>query len=332
MNTSGTNTFSAGMQLGNTTNTGKSVNLVAAGGGTVVFSGAIARNGTDTTAGLTINDTYTVNGAPVTPSGTVSLTNVGNTYAGQTIIAGGTLKLSGASTNNIPSSSKILVGDTLAHNTAVLDVTGLTNGAITLGANQALAGYGTVTGAVTGSASGTVAPGNGLGQLTVNGNFDLGGGKLGIELSKTNAHAGGGQQVAGTDYDQLIVSGASTVSVNGGTLAITFGNNLVSGDVFYVLDNQGSGSAAADGQFYVATINGTTAQIGGVDTSASNQLTNGSTFTAAGYSFTINYDASVSGTSNDISLTAVSVPEPTIAGALLGLAGTGLLMRRRRMA
>jgi hypothetical protein len=104
------------------------------------------------------------------------------------------------------------VGDTVAHNSDVLNVTALTSSAIALGASQTLAGFGTATGAVAGSATGTVAPGKGVGQ-----------------------------------------------------------------------------------------------QIGGMDTRPSNQLTNGSTFTAAGFSFTINYGASVSGT-NDVSLTAVSVP------------------------
>jgi len=93
MNTSGTNTFTAGMQLGNTTNTGKSVNLVAASGGTVIFSGAIVKNGTDTTAGLTINDTYIQNGATMTPSGTVTLSSASNTFTGATKVIAGTLAL-----------------------------------------------------------------------------------------------------------------------------------------------------------------------------------------------------------------------------------------------
>ena len=97
MNTSGTNTFTAGIQLGNTTNTGKSVNLVAASGGTVIFSGAIVNNGTDTTAGVTINDTYIQNGATVTPSGTVTLSSAGNTFAGATKVNAGTLALGNVS-------------------------------------------------------------------------------------------------------------------------------------------------------------------------------------------------------------------------------------------
>jgi len=89
-NTSGTNTFSNAVTLGNTANTGKSVNLVAAAGGQVNFTNAINKNGTDTTAGVTINGAYTVNGATVNPSGTVRLAGA-NTYGGTTTIANGTL-------------------------------------------------------------------------------------------------------------------------------------------------------------------------------------------------------------------------------------------------
>ena len=92
-NTSNTNTYSNGVTLGNTTNTGKSVNLVAAAGGTVSFTGVIANNGTDTTAGVTVNSSYTVNGATVNPTGTVNFGNT-NTYAGDLTINAGTVTAS----------------------------------------------------------------------------------------------------------------------------------------------------------------------------------------------------------------------------------------------
>jgi autotransporter-associated beta strand protein len=265
-----------------------------------------------------------------TTSGTVTLSNT-NTYTGATTIQAGTLALSAVSTNNIATSSTIVVGDSLAHNTAGLDVTGLTNSKIVLGANQTLAGFGTVTGNVTGVSSSTVAPGNSNGKLTVTGNFDLGGGRLGIQLDKSTAGVitlPTSQTISGVaQYDELAVTGMTNVA--GGKLVLEVGQNLANGDVYYILDNQGSGTAAANGQFYTATINGLTAQIGGIDAGAGNPLTNGATFSAGGFSFLINYDATVSGTANDISLTAVAVPEPASLG-LLSFTGIGLLARRRR--
>ena len=50
-NTSGVNTVSNNIQLGVSSNTGKSVTLVAAPGGEVLFSGELLSNGTNTTAG-----------------------------------------------------------------------------------------------------------------------------------------------------------------------------------------------------------------------------------------------------------------------------------------
>jgi hypothetical protein len=255
-------------------------------------------------------------------SNTLTLSNASNTYKGVTSIQSGTLALAASSANNIASSSKILVGDTLAHNTAGLNVSGLTGSSITLGSNQTLAGYGSVTGGVTGVSSSTIAAGDvgTNGKLTVNGSFALGAASLAIDLNPAS-HAAGATLTAGADYDQLAVTGSN--SLTGGALALTLGNNLVSNDVFTILDNQGSGTAAANGVFSSATVNGN---------AISGSLANGGTFFAnvggTNYSFLINYGA---GTSNDVTLT-VAVPEPGTCAAVIGLGGIGLLTRRRRKA
>ncbi len=358
----GTNTFGAAKTLtvqggttliattgatGGNTNLGDTTNKLAFDNGILKFAAAFDPTGRTITFssggasfdtnGTTVSFANSIGnsgagGLTKLGAGTLNLNSATNAYTGITTVSAGTLALVNTSTtNNLASSSKIIVGDTSANSGASLTVSGLGVGGagLTLATNQTLGGHGTVTGNVTGVSTSTVAPGNSTGKLTINGNFDLGGGKLGIQLDKTLAHAAQGAQVEGADYDQLVVSTGNTVSISGGTLVLEFGANIVQGDVFYILDNQGSGSAAANGQFYAATINGTIAQIGGVDTSVSNQLTNGSTFNVGSISFTINYDATFSGTSNDISLTTMSVPEPASVG-VIGLSAFGLLSRRRR--
>jgi autotransporter-associated beta strand protein len=263
-------------------------------------------------------DNATDGGLTKLNTGALTLTGA-NTYTGATTIQAGTLVLAAAS-NNIASSSKILVGDTFAHNTAGLNVSGVTGG-FSLGSTQTLAGYGTVTGNVTGVYGSSVAPGGSIGKLTINGNLTLGQGTLVTELDKSTPNS----LVAGTDYDQLVVTSGNSVNVTDGTLALELGNNLVNGDVFYVLDNQGSNGVT--GTFAGATINGVT---------ATGTFANGDTFSAvlgsSTYSFTINYDATASGTANDIALTAVSVPEPGMSLPLLGLGAWGLMSRRRKSA
>jgi len=258
--------------------------------------------------------------------GTQTLSNASNTYTGITTIQSGTLALTAAS-NNIASSSKILVGDTAANSSASLNVTGVTGG-FTLGAAQTLAGFGTVTGNVTGQSGSVIAPGNSNGKLTINGNFTLGtGGKLNIQLDKTvttQLTAAAQQNIAGVQqYDQLAVGSGNTVSLTGGVLALEFGQNLTVGDVYYILDNQGAGP---DGTFASATINGV---------SATGTMANNTTFSATFggnlYSFLINYTGNVTGSdNNDVFLTAQSVPEPSIGVALLGMGSGALLTRRRR--
>ena len=87
-NTSGVNTVSNNIQLGVSSNTGKSVTLVAAPGGEVLFSGELLSNGTNTTAGVTVGN--------ASNTGIVKLSGA-NTYGGGTTVNGGTLLLGNVS-------------------------------------------------------------------------------------------------------------------------------------------------------------------------------------------------------------------------------------------
>jgi autotransporter-associated beta strand protein len=84
-----------------TANTGKSVTLLAATGGEVDFTGNLLKNGTDTTAGITVGD--------ATHAGTVKLAGA-NTYAGGTTIKAGSVVISGGN-DRLLTTSSVTLGD-----------------------------------------------------------------------------------------------------------------------------------------------------------------------------------------------------------------------------
>lgn len=111
-----------------------------------------------------------------------------------------------------------------------------------------LGGTGTVTGNVSGA--GNVSPGNSPGAITINGNFT----PTGTVTFEVNPPA----EIAGTDYDQIIVSG--TVDLSGATLVITGATGAVSTNQIVTLIQNTSvnqiipSATYADGA--VVTING----------------------------------------------------------------------------
>ncbi|MCA9263960.1 MAG: PEP-CTERM sorting domain-containing protein [Planctomycetales bacterium] len=134
---------------------------------------------------------------------------------------------------------------------------------------------------------GSLSPGHSPGTMLITGNYSLSSGDLFMELDGLTA---------GTEYDQLIVTG--DVSLAGDlTLDVGFAPSL--GDSFTIIDNQGANA------------------IGGI-------FTQGSAISAGGYDFAINY---MGGDGNDVVLTVV--PEPTSL-LLVGLSILGLFAIRRR--
>ena len=135
-------------------------------------------------------------------SGSGSQTLTGNNiYGGATTVSGGRLALSGGGAISNSPSISISAG-------AMLSVTGRADATLTLLPGQRLAGAGSVVGHVT-NANGSVAPGTGVGTLSVTGDYVQGAsGILNLDLAGS------------ASYDQLRVSGSGAL---GGTLNVTNG-------------------------------------------------------------------------------------------------------------
>lgn len=149
---------------------------------------------------------------------TVNLTNT-NTYTGATQVSGGTLLINGSVTSNVTVSSPATLG-----------------------------GGGTITGNVNGN--GTVAPGNSPGTLTIMGNFTPTG-TLAFEVNSP-------YNTAGTDYDQIVVSG--TVNLSGATLTFAGGGAApTAGQLLTLINKTSAGATSAS----VNPAEGATVSIGG---------------------------------------------------------------------
>lgn len=217
-------------------------------------------------------------------SGTLSLT-ADNSYTGTTTVTGG----------------RLLV------NNPTLTASGTGTGPVIVAAGATLGGSGSVGGTL--SITGTLAPGNSAGALTLASSTAMNAGSVfQVELGKATGDAG--NPAAGTDYDQVVLtgSGATLTLAAGAKLSVVELANLKVGQAFKVVDNTGTG-----------TIAGTFSTVGGAPLPEG-----GTVFSNNGSSFAISY------VGNDVTLTALTVvPEPAAAGLL---AATGLLVlgRRRR--
>jgi fibronectin-binding autotransporter adhesin len=156
-----------------------------------------------------------------------------------------------------------------------------------------LGGNGAINGAVTVNSGATLAPGpTGPGSTGIlnTGAFTLNSGSnFSLDLNGP---------LAGTNYDQISVTGAVTLGLTS-NLVIDSVSGLTAGETLFIVENDGSDA-----------VTGTFAG-----------LANGATFTADSVTFQIDYFASGQGGGNDIELSVVSVPpvpEPStwVSGAL----------------
>ncbi len=195
---------------GNVTLGTSAVLTIGGGGASGVFEGVMTGG---SSAGLT-----------KTGTGTLSLT-ANQLYGGATTITGGTLRLlsTGAAYNspqmhgNIAPSSSITVGDTLADNTAVLDVSAFntTGTAFTVGATtaQTLSGFGTIKGNTIIGALATMAPGSAgnTGILSITGNATLTAGAILNYNFNTPGDSTGNNAISSS----LAVTGSLNLTANG---------------------------------------------------------------------------------------------------------------------
>jgi autotransporter-associated beta strand protein len=253
-------------------------------------------------AGETFEFTGTIRNA----TGTVALTKTGP----GTQILSGTLGYTGA--------------------TNVMDGTLLVEGissqasAYTVGAGATLGGSGIITGAISVSASGTLAPGGATPATAIGsmrtGNLTFSAG-ANFSLGLNSAAVGTGLG-AGTGYDQADVVG--TVSLNGANLQLALNYAPSFGDKLFILNND-----------QIDAIVGTFGSLNGTPTTLSEgSLVNlMSSFDNQSYQFQISYRGEFYGgnlnVGNDIVL--VAVPEPS-GVALLATAVVGFMVRRRKRA
>ena len=190
---------------------------------------------------------------------------------------GPTLTLGGANTytgpTNVNSARLIVAGSTAA------------GSPVSISNGSTLGGSGVVAGSVTVQSGGSVAPGVSTGILTTNGNFTLSpGAALNIDIAGTGS-------AAGTDYDQVRITGSNrTVTLTGATLVVGATVEPSFGTAYRIIDNTsttnvvGTFAGLPEGA-YVGTNFGT---------------------------FQISY---VGGTGNDVTLTLVLTTEVSLDGS-----------------
>jgi autotransporter-associated beta strand protein len=165
------------------------------------------------TGGLTKRvGTHPSSATTSTGAGSLILT-ASNTFSGDFRIHNGTVSLTGQ--GSVSGASNIVLA------TGTLDVSGRSDGSLTLKAGKNLKGAGTITGNVVSPVSTTVSPGEtAVGTLTISGNTTLRGTTV-MDTSKTG--------VTKTS-DRLTVAGTLDL---GGTLTVNYsGAALVAGDKF----------------------------------------------------------------------------------------------------
>jgi autotransporter-associated beta strand protein len=261
-------------------------------GVTTVASGATlsVNGGVSIAEGLTLNGTG-VGGlgalqGPTTGSGTAtvtgvitlaSATTVGVTASGATlelggaIVGAGNLTKSGTGTLTLSATNSYSGSTTISAGTMLINGSNQGSGAVSVSSGATLGGTGSIASAVTINSGATLAAGSGgAGKLTT-GDLVLNGATLAFDVGGTKA---------GTNHDQIAVSGTVDLNASALTLDLT-GLTAQAGNTFTLIDNDG-----------VDAINGSLSYNG-------TKIAEGGELTADGFVYTLSY---IGGTGNDLVL------------------------------
>ncbi len=255
--------------------------------GATTFDGQSTISGTTTAASITVN------------TGTTTASGVTTSNGNLSIVAGATLKNTGSFAAAIVNVA----------NTAMLTNNGTLSG--TVNVNGLLNGGGAIQGALTVKTSGELAGGNTPVITTVAGNLTV---ETGAKVSMQIAGSTG----AGADYDQITVTGASSlVTLNAGSiLNLTIADGMFTEGALTLIENRSDHTIT--GTFSSVVIGGST-----YDLSATNKFTYG----GKEYELLYNVDADGDSKANDLQLAVV--PEPGTWAMLSG--GLGVLLGAQRV-
>jgi cytoskeletal protein CcmA (bactofilin family) len=271
-------------------------------------------------SGSILSGSGTVSGAVDITSGNIS----GNALSlGDTNLHGTSTVSGTTNTNSMTVSDGVTTVSGVA--TAVNQITVKTGATLTnngsiagssVDVNGTLNGTGAIHGALNIKNLGTLAPGNSPGSTTVYGDLTVeNGGTISLQIDKGADTA---SLSAGGNYDQIVVNGLVDLR-SGSVLDFTTLNHVQAGDVFNLLLNDGTD--AIIGTFSKIEINGFETEI--IDNS----------FIYGGLEYNLSYIANADGGTgslgNDITLTVLSVPEPSTWAMIVG--GVGMLTLSQRL-
>ena len=262
--------------------------LVVTAPSSITIQGTVETTNTDMVLGDA--DTGVILGTNTTLNAGTGNINLDGVVSGAfsltpTTAAPGITRISGANTN---STTNVTNGVVQINNS----IPQTTNYVVSGGT---LKGTGSI-GNLTGTGNGIIAPGNSPGQVTST-NLSLSStNSLQIEITGSNSNP-----VAGTDYDQLVVSSGGSVILGNAILNLSSTYTGNPGTIFTIIDNQGS-----------SPISGTF-----------NSLAEGSVVSSNGRVYQISY---VGGTGNDVTLKLLNAPMVTSFNPTIGNSGTTVVI------